>query len=58
MHEPEYSGFVSAVSTRTITDQPIGLSELFSLLLAQESRIAAQTSSYSANLAAKGSRGG
>ena len=54
MHEPEYNGFVSAVSTRTITDQPIGLGELFSLLLAAESRIAAQTSAYSANLAAKG----
>ena len=54
MHEPEYSGFVSVVSTRTITDQPIGLGELFSLLLDAESRIAAQTSAYSANVAAKG----
>nr|XP_020174101.1 translation initiation factor IF-2-like [Aegilops tauschii subsp. strangulata] len=26
LHEPDYNGFVSAISTRTITDQPIGLS--------------------------------
>ena len=62
MHEPDYNGFVTSISTRAVTDQPIGLSELFSLLLAAESRIAAQHAAYtahhSANLAAKGGRGG
>ncbi|XP_048537644.1 uncharacterized protein LOC125516205 [Triticum urartu] len=32
LHEPDYSGFVSAISTRTATEQPIRLGELFSLL--------------------------
>ena len=62
LHKPDYNGFVSAISTRTATEQPIGLSELFSLLLAAESRTTAQHAAYTAhhsvNLAAKGGRGG
>nr|XP_020194581.1 glycine-rich protein 2-like [Aegilops tauschii subsp. strangulata] len=61
MHESEseYNGFISSISTRTITDQPIGLGQLLSLLLAAEARIAAETAAYTANLAAKvGGRGG
>ncbi|XP_073351788.1 uncharacterized protein [Aegilops tauschii subsp. strangulata] len=55
LHEPDYNGFVSAISTHTATEQPIGLSELFSLLLSAEARIAAQnTAFHSANLAARG----
>lgn len=59
LHEPDYNGFVSAISTRTATDQPIGLGELFSLLLAAESRIAAQHASFPSNHSANhASRGG
>ena len=42
MHEPEYNGFVSAISTRAAMDQQSGLTELFSLLLVAEGRIATQ----------------
>lgn len=62
MHEPDYNGFVTSISTRAATDRPIGLNELFSLLLSAEARITAQQAAYtahhSANLAAKGGRGG
>ncbi|XBH64856.1 hypothetical protein VPH35_118545 [Triticum aestivum] len=62
MHEPDYNGFVTSISTRAATDRPIGLSELFSLLLSAEARITAQHAAFSAhhsaNLAAKGGRDG
>ena len=63
VHEPDYNGFVSAISTRAAMDQQVRLTELFSLLLAAEARITAQQAAFSpnhsTNLASRGGeRGG
>ncbi|XP_044963378.1 uncharacterized protein LOC123420860 [Hordeum vulgare subsp. vulgare] len=59
--DSDYNSFVSAISTRAAADNPIGLGELFSLLLSAETRIECQntTAAHSINLASKGGgRGG
>ncbi|XBH98816.1 hypothetical protein VPH35_128271 [Triticum aestivum] len=56
--DSDYNPYVAALSTRTGTDQQIGLTELYSLLITAEARLDAQnggnSSSYSINLASKG----
>lgn len=55
--DSDYNSFMSAISTRVAADNPIGLGELFSLLLSAETRIESQntTEAHSLNLSSKGS---
>ena len=56
--DSDYNPYVAALSTRTGTDQQIGLTELYSLLITAEARLDVQnggnSNSYSINLASKG----